>query len=130
MERFRDIARSYYRGTNGLITVYDVTDDNSYNSVSFWLKEVKINKGNDAATVVVGIKSDLRAPQSEKRLPGTEQLQHQQKDKGVHAFLEASAKTGEGVDDVFRTVTQLVARDRPGEAATFESGKENEAVSE
>ena len=121
-ERFRDIARSYYRGTNGFIIVYDVTDENSCNNVSSWLKEVKTNKGDDAVTAVVGTKSDLRAPQSDKRLPGTEQLQHQLRDEGVHAFLEASAKTGEGVDDVFRTVAQLVARDRPGEAATFESG--------
>ena len=129
MERFRDIARSYYRGTNGFIIVYDVTDDNSYNNVSSWLKEVKLNKGDDAVTVVVGTKTDLRAPQSEKRLPGTEQLQRQLRDEGTHAFLEASAKTGEGVDDVFRTVAQLVARDRPGEAAALELGKENEAVS-
>ena len=128
MERFRDIARSYYRGTNGFIIVYDVTD-NSYNNVSSWLKEVKLNKGDDAVTVVVGTKTDLRAPQSEKRLPGTEQLQRQLRDEGTHAFLEASAKTGEGVDDVFRTVAQLVARDRPGEAAALELGKENEAVS-
>ena len=75
-ERFRDIARSYYRGTNGFIIVYDVTDENSCNNVSSWLKEVKTNKGDDAVTAVVGTKSDLRAPQSDKRLPGTEQLQH------------------------------------------------------
>ena len=128
-ERFRNIARSYYRGANGFVIVYDVTDENSYN-VRQWLKEVKINKGDDAVVVVVGTKVDLRGPHSDKRLPSTEKLQRELKDEGVHGFFEASAKTGEGVDDVFRAVTELVVEKRLGETVTVDSAKGSEPVHE
>lgn len=35
-ERFRTITSSYYRGANGIIIVYDVTEPDSFNHVRAW----------------------------------------------------------------------------------------------
>jgi Ras-related protein Rab-1A len=39
-ERFRTIASSYYRGAHGIIVVYDVTDQSSFQNVKQWMTEI------------------------------------------------------------------------------------------
>ena len=39
-ERFRTITSAYYRGADGIIMVYDVTNTDSFSHVADWLTEV------------------------------------------------------------------------------------------
>eukprot|EP00091_Calanus_sinicus_P010663 TRINITY_DN24633_c0_g1_i1.p1 TRINITY_DN24633_c0_g1~~TRINITY_DN24633_c0_g1_i1.p1 ORF type:complete len:129 (+),score=30.24 TRINITY_DN24633_c0_g1_i1:55-441(+) len=40
-ERFRGMCRSYYRGSDAIVFVYDVTNLNSLENISFWLNELE-----------------------------------------------------------------------------------------
>lgn len=59
-ERFHSITSSYYRGAQGVLLVYDVSDRQSFLSLDRWLRELR-SFGNHAEAIVVGNKSDLPA---------------------------------------------------------------------
>eukprot|EP01084_Bolivina_argentea_P014602 27284_1 len=101
-ERFRSISRSYYRGADGCVLVYDVTDAKSFKNVEMWLNEViKNDEQNQQNTIImlVGNKTDL----SSKRQVTTEQGQ-KLADENDLMFCETSAKTGENVHNAFNNL--------------------------
>ncbi len=38
-ERFRTLTSSYYRGAQGVILVYDISNEQSFSNIETWLKE-------------------------------------------------------------------------------------------
>ena len=64
-ERFRTITSSYYRGADGIILVYDVTDVNALEGVRQWLNEINRYAANEADRILVGNKIDAK---SEKKI--------------------------------------------------------------
>jgi Ras-related protein Rab-1A len=58
-ERFRTITSSYYRGANGIIIVYDVTNEETFKEVKMWLNEIQRYAPADVCKMLVGNKIDL-----------------------------------------------------------------------
>lgn len=105
-ERFRTITSSYYRGAHGIIVVYDVTDQESFNNVKQWLHEIDRYAAENVNKLLVGNKSDLTA----KRVVSTEQGKEFADSLGIE-FLETSAKTSTNVEQAFLTMaSQIKAR--------------------
>lgn len=102
-ERFRTITTAYYRGAMGIIIVYDVCDQNSFDRVETWYKTVQQHAKDDAQVIIVGNKCD----EEEGRVISTQQGEQLAESLGV-PFIEASAKTGVNVSDVFYKLSELI----------------------
>ena len=71
-ERFRTITTSYVRGSEGILLVYDVTDRNSFESISSWMEQISqveletvsfMEQHADSSVnkILIGNKCDLEA---------------------------------------------------------------------
>jgi len=102
-ERFRSVTRGYYRGSAGVILVYDVCSRDSFYHVATWLEDAKTLTGDDIVLLLVGNKTDLSDAREVAYLEAARFAQ----ENGL-IFFETSARTGDGVDEVFLKVTRTI----------------------
>ena len=55
----RAVTRSYYRGAAGALLVYDISNRESYNSLTNWLTDARTLASPNICIVLVGNKKDL-----------------------------------------------------------------------
>ncbi len=94
-ERFRTITSAYYRGADGIIMVYDVTNVESFENVKNWLKEVEDHASEDTCKLMIGNKNDC----TNKAVPFTKAKE--MADSLKMPIIETSAKTADNVEDAF-----------------------------
>ncbi|KAL8603687.1 Ras-related protein Rab-18A [Nucella lapillus] len=102
-ERFRTLTPSYYRGAQGVILVYDVSSMQSFRKLDAWLTELEtFATRHDMVKMLVGNKID-----KEKREVSKEEgLKFARKHHML--FIEASAKTKEGVQCAFEELVEQI----------------------
>ena len=99
-ERFRTITKTYYRGANGIILTYDVTDENSFKNIRTWVKQIEQNAQSTVCKVLVGNECDR-----EDRKVTLEDGQKLSKEFSMQ-FFETSAKTNYNVSETFTFLTR------------------------
>jgi Ras-related protein Rab-1A len=57
-ERFKTLTRSYYRGSHGIIIIFDITNRESFNNIRNWIYEIN-NYSENTCNILVGNKLDL-----------------------------------------------------------------------
>jgi len=117
-ERFRTITSSYYRGAHGIIVVYDVTDQDSFNNVKQWLGEIERYASEAVNKLLVGNKSDLT---SQKVVDFD--VAKEFADAMEIPFLETSAKSAQNVEQAFLTMAAEI-KTRMASAPTTQAGNE------
>ena len=61
-ERYRQIARMYYNDVCGAFVCFDLTEEDSFNAVNFWLQDLNANAPKNIVRILVGLKLDLVQP--------------------------------------------------------------------
>jgi Ras-related protein Rab-8A len=95
-ERFRTITTAYYRGAMGIILVYDVTCQTSFDNIRNWIKNTDEHASNDVEKMILGNKCDIEG----KRVITFEKGERLAAEYGVK-FYETSARESVNVETAF-----------------------------
>ena len=101
-ERFHSLSESYYKRADGIIFVFDVTNESTFKNLkNHWLRE--IDKIENLPYIIIGNKIDLKNIRS----INAEEMNQLGQKKNIRC-IEASAKSGENIETIFTTLTELI----------------------
>ena len=58
-ESYKSVTRIFYRGAHCVFLAYDITRDETFNSLAEWYKEIKAHAAVDVMVYLIGNKSEL-----------------------------------------------------------------------
>ena len=97
-ERYRKIVKNYYKGADGIILMYDVSNLDSFNAIKIWIESIKENKDiKKIGFIVVENKCDL--PDEDKKV--TDKMREEMEKDIDLEIIVASAKNKINVDETF-----------------------------
>ena len=96
-EKYNTLTSSYYRGAKGALVVYDVTQKATFDKIERFIDEIKDNSDKNVFLVLVGNKCDLEENRVILKEEGEKLAQ-----KLKIGFFEVSAKTGVGIENLFK----------------------------
>ena len=102
-ERFKSITQNYFRDADGLLYVFDVTNENSFKSIENWLKMSNDNNNKDFIKILIGNKTDL-----EGRSITKEEMEKFKNENRMDKLFEISAKDNKNISEMFEIIVDLL----------------------
>ncbi len=104
--RFQILRPMYYRGSSGGLLVFDVTRRRTFIVLEEWLDELYRAINKKIPLVLVANKTDLPdrvvEPSEGKEFAAKHDM----------PYIESSAKTGEGIIDIFQELAEILVKNR------------------
>ena len=106
-EKFKAITSSYYRNTDAVMIVFDVSDAKSFENIVSWLSEINEYCSTNPSKMIIGNKSDI----DESKRDIDYETAKEYTDKLDIPYIETSAKTAENVEKAFQDLSkQLIEK--------------------
>ena len=102
-DKYRTIAKNYYKGSHGILLLYDTTKMSSFENIREWIQDIRQEVCPKSIIFLIGNKIDL----TEQRKIAKEQGEELAEEFKI-PFFEASAKSGENVDEVFKALYEKI----------------------
>ncbi len=102
-ERFRTITQSFYKQAQGVMLVFDVTDENSFNNLHAWMTSINENANANTIMYLIGNKVDLV---DERKTP--KETAQKAADKYNMKYFETSAKANINIKEAIESLANEV----------------------
>ena len=112
-EKYRALIKNYYQGTDGIILVFDLTNENSFNKLKSWINEVSDNT-EKAQIILVGNKADLI-----ERKIDEETAENFAKQRDIK-YIETSAKEGTNILLLFEELALDINKKKQNDSSVVE----------
>ena len=122
-ERFRSIAKNFYRNTEALFIVFDLTNKKTFDNVKNWISEAK-EHNQDIKMIIIGNKSDLK----EKIVIKKETAQKLANENKIKYF-ETSAKDGTNIKESFTALIDSLLDGKTKEEILYEFAPRDNSLS-
>ncbi|XP_031551103.1 ras-related protein Rab-10-like [Actinia tenebrosa] len=106
-ERFHTITTSYYRAAAGMMVVYDITQEKTFENISKWLRNIEEYAPEDAQVMIVGNNCHMENKRAVTKGRGEQMA----KENGLR-FFEVSAETNENINEAFYTLAEDILTKR------------------
>lgn len=104
-ERFKALTKQYYRDSQGVLLVFDVTNRKSFDNLKGWLKDID-NSGEEIEVFIFGNKNDL-----DNRAVSKEEIIKFSKENNIRFYYDISSKKGFDREKIFTDIASgLVER--------------------
>ena len=102
-DRFRAITKNYYKGANGIILIYDVTNPKTYDNVKNWVTQIREEASPNVVVYLCGNKIDMK----EDRKVNEEEGKKMAEEFGF-PFNETSAREGIKINETFEDLVERI----------------------
>lgn len=125
-ERFRSITTSYYKSSQGLILMYDITKKETFDNLDNWISSINDSLGESKGylVVLIGNKLDIAEDTPDARQVTLEEAKNKCSEEHIFWGGECSAKnfTEEQLKELFTTFTQEIYK-KVGACVAREGGQ-------
>ena len=108
-ERYRSLTQGFFRKAEGIIIVYDITNEKSFNNLKFWIESIENNTNSQSSkipSIIVGNKIDILERKVDKV-----SAENFAKDKN-YKYFEVSAKSGINIDESIKYLIKNVLEEQ------------------
>ena len=102
-DRFRAITKNYYKGSHGIILIYDVTNLQTFENVKTWVNQIREEASPNVIIYIAGNKIDMEAERKVAKEDGEKMAE----ELGF-PFMETSAKSGININETFEDLVERI----------------------
>ena len=102
-EKYRSITKNLFLKVQGVLALFDITNEDSFVSLKSWVKLIKEECGNHMPMLIVGNKSDLVKNRSVEKDVAIAYA----KDEKIE-YIETSSKLGDNINEAILLIAEKI----------------------
>ncbi len=102
-EKYKSITKNLIQRVQGIIILFDITNEESFNNLNSWIKIIKEHCGDKMPILIVGNKCDL---EEERTVPREVIYDYIKREK--RQYIETSCKTGKNIKKVIDNISKKI----------------------